>query len=196
MKKSKFLVALALGGFTMISCSNSTKPVTESDSAVSVKDSSEMVVEVKKEWSEEQEKELKERINYIYQQVAESYADITSSGLEKTEFFSSRLKSLWNKLPDDDLVIDFDPYINAQDYNEISVEDIEVRKLQEKRAEAKLTVDLGFSEPNNIVLRMVKERDENNGQNWMIDDFVFEAQKKGGATRSFSSIMARYVNVE
>ena len=196
MKKSKFLVALALGGIVMISCSGSKKPATESDSVVAVKDSSEMVVEDKKEWSEEQEKELKERINYIYQQVAESYADITSSGFENTAFFSSRLKSLWNKLPDDDLVVDFDPYINAQDYNKISVADIEVRKLQEKRAEAKVTVDLGFSEPSNIVLRMVKERDENNGQNWMIDDFVYEAPKKGGVTRYFSSFMARYVSAE
>ena len=70
------------------------------------------------------------------------------------------MKKLWNQLPDDDLVVDFDPFIDAQDFDHISVADIEVTNLQEKRADAKVTVDIGFTEPSIIVFKMVKELDE------------------------------------
>ena len=144
------------------------------------------------------EEEVKARIYDIYQQISEAYADFTSSTLDTSKFFSSTLKKLWNQLPDDDLVVDFDPFIDAQDFDHISVADIEVTNLQEKRADAKVTVDIGFTEPSIIVFKMVKELDENKNPNWMINDFVFNTEKKKQRIFTLTSMILRDIakNVE
>lgn len=144
------------------------------------------------------EEEVKARIYDIYQQISEAYSDFTSSTLDKSQFFSSTLKKLWNQLPDDDLVVDFDPFIDAQDFDHISVADIEVTNLQEKRADAKVTVDIGFTEPSIIVFKMVKELDENKTPNWMINDIVFNTEKKKQRIFTLTNMILRDIarNVE
>ena len=95
-------------------------------------------------------------------------------------------------------MVDFDPFIDAQDFDHISVADIEVTNLQEKRADAKVTVDIGFTEPSIIVFKMVKELDENKTPNWMINDFVFNTEKKKQRIFTLTSMILRDIakNVE
>ena len=122
--------------------------------------------------------------------------NLRGSDNQLEEEVKARIYDIYQQISD--LVVDFDPFIDAQDFDHISVADIEVTNLQEKRADAKVTVDIGFTEPSIIVFKMVKELDENKNPNWMINDFVFNTEKKKQRIFTLTSMILRDIakNVE
>ena len=124
----------------------------------------------------------------------------TLNEMKKGSFGNMNLRGSDNQLEEEVKARIYDIYqqISAQDFDHISVADIEVTNLQEKRANAKVTVDIGFTEPSIIVFKMVKELDENKTPNWMINDFVFNTEKKKQRIFTLTSMILRDIakNVE
>ena len=74
---------------------------------------------------------------YRHYAIADSLIRIEKSPLEnkktgnweKTCYYSESLKALWDKMPDDDIVIDYDPWTMSQDYDTLVCQNVEVLSL-------------------------------------------------------------------
>ncbi len=129
---------------------------------------------------------IKSRVEYIYAHVFEEYNKMSdiSETMEPVEanFDEQFCSDEWNKLMDkaseacdSELgLFDFDYWIMAQDWSNLSVSDVCVNHIEGDKAQVSLVLH-NFSNTKNINLQLVYERGD-----WYIDNFIDEVNADGG----------------
>ena len=117
----------------------------------------------------------------VHQKVAAMYDDVFDhynrsdfvSWNSHDLYFSDSLKSLWSMLPDDEEVIDFDPWTWSQDYDTLAYKRIDVFMLTQDTAQAIITLSLWKNYPEYpVILDMVREKhdDSSASADWYVND--------------------------
>ena len=130
--------------------------------------------------------EVQQRVAAMYDDVFDHYnrSDFASWSSHDL-YFSDSLKSLWSMLPDDEEVIDFDPWTWTQDYDTLAYKRIDVFMLTQDSAQAIITLSLWKNYPEYpVILDMVREKhgDSSAPANWYVNDI------RNGERAEWSSI--------
>lgn len=113
-----------------------------------------------------------------------------TSHIDKTVYYSASLKALWDKLPDYDIVIDYDPWIMAQDYDTLVCKNVTVTSVTSTTATADVTIFLSKNWPEKTIrLQLVYEKNKTaNKDDWFIADF----QYNGSMAKEISDYLKEY----
>jgi hypothetical protein len=98
-----------------------------------------------------------------------------TSHIDKTIYYSASLKALWDKLPEDDIVIDYDPWTMSQDYDTLVCRNVAVRSVTNKTAIVDVEIFLSRNWPEKTIrLQLVYEKNKTaNNDDWFIADFQY-----------------------
>ena len=98
-----------------------------------------------------------------------------TSHIDKTIYYSASLKALWDKLPEDDIVIDYDPWTMSQDYDTLVCRNVAVRSVTNKTAIVDVEIFLSRNWPEKTIrLQLVYEKNKTaNKDDWFIADFQY-----------------------
>jgi hypothetical protein len=191
------MIALVLGG-----CTSRTKQQTNSlqnDSILSVRVDS-LSSETKDSLSAYNNYEaIAHRVTAMFNDVYRHYAiedSIINNGkpvtshIDKTIYYSASLKALWDKLPEDDIVIDYDPWTMSQDYDTLVCRNVAVRSVTNKTAIVDVEIFLSRNWPEKTIrLQLVYEKNKTaNKDDWFIADF----QYNGSMAKEISDYLKEY----
>ena len=109
---------------------------------------------------------------------------------DKTRYYSESLKALWDKMPNDDIVIDYDPWTMSQDYDTLVCRKVEVLSVNKDSAVVDVTIFLSEIWPEKkIRLEMTNEKKQAAGKaDWYIADF----QYNGSMAKEISDYLKEY----
>jgi hypothetical protein len=98
-----------------------------------------------------------------------------TSHIDMTIYYSASLKALWDKLPEDDIVIDYDPWTMSQDYDTLVCRNVAVRSVTNKTAIVDVEIFLSRNWPEKTIrLQLVYEKNKTaNKDDWFIADFQY-----------------------
>jgi hypothetical protein len=176
------MIALVLGG-----CTSRTKQQTNSlqyDSILSVRVDS-LSSETTDSLSAYNNYEaIAHRVTAMFNDVYRHYAiedsiinngKTVTSHIDKTIYYSASLKALWDKLPEDDIVIDYDPWTMSQDYDTLVCRNVAVRSVTNKTAIVDVEIFLSRNWPEKTIrLQLVYEKNKTaNKDDWFIADFQY-----------------------
>ncbi|MBQ8487745.1 MAG: hypothetical protein IJ533_08885 [Prevotella sp.] len=192
MTKGKSLYIIGLIALSAIGCAGNLKhpggAVQDDSAAVAPADSllSDMIdSEQQKDLSEEVSKRVTAMFDDVFRHYAieDSLIRIEESPLgnkktddwDKTSYYSESLKALWDKLPDDDIVIDYDPWTMSQDYDTLVCRKVEVLSVNKDSAVVEVTIFLSKNWPEKkIRLEMTNEKKPASEKaDWYIADFQY-----------------------
>ncbi len=113
-----------------------------------------------------------------------------TSHIDKTIYYSASLKALWDKLPEDDIVIDYDPWTMSQDYDTLVCRNVAVRSVTNKTAIVDVEIFLSRNWPEKTIrLQLVYEKNKTaNKDDWYIADF----QYNGSMAKEISDYLKEY----
>lgn len=113
-----------------------------------------------------------------------------TSHIDKTIYYSASLKALWDKLPKDDIVIDYDPWTMSQDYDTLVCRNVAVRSVTNKTAIVDVEIFLSRNWPEKTIrLQLVYEKNKTaNKDDWFIADF----QYNGSMAKEISDYLKEY----
>lgn len=113
-----------------------------------------------------------------------------TSHIDKTIYYSASLKALWDKLPEDDIVIDYDPWTMSQDYDTLVCRNVAVRSVTNKTAIVDVEIFLSRNWPEKTIrLQLVYEKNKTaNKDDWFIADF----QYNGSMAKEISDYLKEY----
>ena len=114
--------------------------------------------------------EVEKRVAAIYDDVFDHYNRGDFGDYLSDKYFSRTLKQLWDALPDDEEVIEADPWTGAQDFDRLSYAQIDVEMIAQDTAKATVMISLWKDDSHPIILSLVRE-EKDGGENWYVDDF-------------------------
>ena len=118
--------------------------------------------------------EVQQRVAAMYDDVFDHYnRNEFASWSSHDLYFSDSLKRLWSMLPDDEEIIDYDPWTWAQDYDTLVYQRIDVSMLTQDTAQAIITLSLWKNYPRYpVILDMVREKhgDSSATADWYVND--------------------------
>lgn len=182
MKKGCILIAIT----TTLLCSCSTKTgqqgeIVANDSVSAVTGSATTEPVDKGSLAEE----VQQRVAAMYDDIINHYIIDSLDNWNSHElYFSDSLKWLYSQLPDDDIIIDFDPWTWAQDYDTLFYKKVEVAMLTQDTAQATVTLSLWKGDDHPIILELIRERhgDDSTLPKWYVNDF------RSGENPTWSSV--------
>jgi hypothetical protein len=124
-------------------------------------------------------------------EIGESPSEIEKNdNWDKTRYYSESLKALWDKMPLDDIVIDYDPWTMAQDYDTLVCQKVEVLTVNKDSAVVDVTIFLSKNWPEKkIRLEMANEKKKASDRaDWYIADF----QYNGSMAKEISDYLKEY----
>jgi hypothetical protein len=124
-------------------------------------------------------------------EIGESPSEIEKNDdWDKTRYYSESLKALWDKMPLDDIVIDYDPWTMAQDYDTLVCQKVEVLTVNKDSAVVDVTIFLSKNWPEKkIRLEMANEKKKASDRaDWYIADF----QYNGSMAKEISDYLKEY----
>ena len=171
MKKGCILIAIT----TTLLCSCSTKTgqqgeTVANDSVSAVTDST--MTELADHAS--MACEVQQRVAAMYDDIINHYKNDSFDNWNSHElYFSDSLKWLYSQLPDDDIIIDFDPWTWTQDYDTLFYKKVEVAILAQDTAQATITLSLWKGDNHPIILELIREKhgDDSALPKWYVNDF-------------------------
>lgn len=107
----------------------------------------------------------------LYNKLFEKYN--SNEPFESEKHFSERLKSLFDKLPTDDIVFDADIWIGLQDYDSLLLRNVSVEAIKQDTASVKIEFQVFSNVTRTIHVRFIHE---NNG--WKTDDIIHNRMGK------------------
>ena len=115
--------------------------------------------------------EVRQRVAAMYDDIFDHYNREDFNNWNSHDlYFSDSLKWYWAQLPDDEEVIEMDPWTWAQDYDTLKYKKIEAELLAKDTAKATVTLSLWKeSKDYPITLTMVCEN-----QGWYVNDVKYE----------------------
>ena len=115
--------------------------------------------------------DIEKRVAEMYDDIIEHYNTDSISNWDSHElYFSDSLKWLYSQLPDDEEVVEVDPWTWTQDYDTLAYIGADMKMAAQDTVIA--TVHLLFWHENHsypVVLRMVKEK-HSDKTDWYVDD--------------------------
>ena len=114
-----------------------------------------------------------QRVEAMYKDVFRHFSEEKDASWSSDIYFSNSLFSLWHQMPDDELVIDSDPWTMAQDFDTLACKGIDILFLEQDSALVNVVVFLSDKWPSNTIqLKLVREQHKDADQaEWYIDDF-------------------------
>lgn len=147
---------------------------------------------------------ISQRVTAMFNDVYRHYAIIDSlikteesllenekvNNFDKTKYYSESLKALWDKMPHDDVVIDYDPWTMSQDYDTLVCRNVAVRSVTNKTAIVDVEIFLSRNWPEKTIrLQLVYEKNKTaNKDDWFIADF----QYNGSMAKEISDYLKEY----
>lgn len=202
MAKRKFLFVICMIALVLGGCTSRTKQQTNSlqnDSILSVRVDS-LSSETTDSLSAYNNYEaIAHRVTAMFNDVYRHYAiedsiinngKTVTSHIDKTIYYSASLKALWDKLPEDDIVIDYDPWTMSQDYDTLVCRNVAVRSVTNKTAIVDVEIFLSRNWPEKTIrLQLVYEKNKTaNKDDWFIADF----QYNGSMAKEISDYLKEY----
>ncbi len=117
--------------------------------------------------------DIEKRVAEMYNDIIEHYNTDPISNWDSHElYFSDSLKWLYSQLPDDDIIIDWDPWTWSQDYDTLAYKKVEVVLSARDRAQATVTLSLRKDTDQPVVLELIREKHggENELPEWYVND--------------------------
>jgi hypothetical protein len=198
----KYLFSICMIVWVVIGCTSRTKQQMNSlqnDSILSVRVDS-LSSETTDSLSAYNNYEaIAHRVTAMFNDVYRHYAiedSIINNGktvtthIDKTIYYSASLKALWDKLPEDDIVIDYDPWTMSQDYDTLVCRNVAVRSVTNKTAIVDVEIFLSRNWPEKTIrLQLVYEKNKTaNKDDWFIADF----QYNGSLAKEISDYLKEY----
>jgi hypothetical protein len=198
----KYLFSICMIVWVVIGCTSRTKQQTNSlqnDSILSVRVDS-LSSETTDSLSAYNNYEaIAHRVTAMFNDVYRHYAiedsiinngKTVTSHIDKTIYYSASLKALWDKLPEDDIVIDYDPWTMSQDYDTLVCRNVAVRSVTNKTAIVDVEIFLSRNWPEKTIrLQLVYEKNKTaNKDDWFIADF----QYNGSMAKEISDYLKEY----
>lgn len=115
--------------------------------------------------------DIEKRVAEMYDDIIEHYNTDSISNWDSHElYFSDSLKWLYSQLPDDEEVVEVDPWTWTQDYDTLAYIGADVKMAAQDTVIATVHLLLWHENPNYpVVLRMVKEK-HSDKTDWYVDD--------------------------
>lgn len=116
--------------------------------------------------------EVKQRVAAMYDDVFDHFNREDFAPWNYEKYFSDSLLALWNKLPDDEEVLDMDPWTWTQDYDTLAYTRIDVDLKAQDTARATVTLALWSRYESQVAIDLVRQQRGSQGSaSWLINDF-------------------------
>jgi hypothetical protein len=207
MNKGKNLCLIGWMAISTIGCTGNLKHqgvAMQDDSASVVSSDSPLRDAMDTEQQNDLSTAISQRVTAMFNDVYRHYAIIDSlikteesllenekvNNFDKTKYYSESLKALWDKMPHDDVVIDYDPWTMSQDYDTLVCRKVEVLSVNKDSAVVDVTIFLSENWPEKkIRLEMTNEKKQAAGKaDWYIADF----QYNGSMAKEISDYLKEY----
>lgn len=133
--------------------------------------------------------------NDVYKHYAMNDSIIENGGTAKSPFdrtiyYSESLKTLWDKMPKDDIVIDYDPWTMSQDYDTLLCKNVTVSSVTNTTSTADVTIYLSKNWPEKTIRVQLAYEKKNTSDkpDWYIADF----QYNGSMAKEISDYLKEY----
>lgn len=116
--------------------------------------------------------EVERRVAAMYDDVFDHFNREDFASWDYEKYFSDSLLALWKSLPDDELVLDMNPWTWSQDYDTLAYTRIDVDLKSKDMARATIILALWPGYDSSVTIDLVRQqRSLQDGATWLVNDF-------------------------